>query len=107
MKNGIRRRDLSALEQQIWEADIEKDHRETMEQELGAARERQAALSEQIDRLRGMLNRSRQAVAFDEDHFRSAISCGLRIAGSEPLGAQDAGGTTSSTHGPTQYTFPA
>jgi superfamily II DNA or RNA helicase len=107
MKNGIRRRDLSTLEQQIRDADIEKERRETMQDELEAARERQGALREQIDRLRGMLNRSRQAVAFQEDHFRAAISCGLRIAGSEPLGAQAAGGTNSSTHGPTQYTFPA
>ena len=107
MKNGIRRRDLSTLEQQIRDADIEKERRETMQDELEAARERQDALREQIDRLRGMLNRSRQAVAFQEDHFRAAISCGLRIAGSEPLGAQAASGTPTAIHGPTQYTFPA
>ena len=81
MKNGLRRSDLSTLEQQISDADIEKERRETMQDELEAARERQGALREQIDRLRGMLNRSRQAVAFQEDHFRAAISCGLRIAG--------------------------
>jgi hypothetical protein len=91
MKNGIRRRDLSTLEEQIRDADIEKERRETMQDELEAARERQDALREQIDRLRGMLNRSRQAVAFEEDHFRAAISCGLRIAGSEPLRARGTG----------------
>jgi Helicase conserved C-terminal domain len=101
MKNGIRRRDVPALEQQIRDPNIETEHRETM-LELQAARERQDALREQIDRLRGLLNRSRQAVGFDEDHFRAAISCGLRIAGSEPLGAQ-----ASAVHGPTQYKFPA
>src|SRR5260221_6292349 len=73
-----------------------------MQEALEASRERQDALREQIDRLRGMLNRSRQAVAFQEDHFRASISCGLRIAGSEPLAAQAAG-----IQGPTQYTFPA
>ena len=88
MKNGIRRRDLSTLEDQIRDADIEKERRECMQDELEAARERQDALREQIDRLRGMVNRSRQAVAFQEDPFRAAISCGLRIAGSEPLGPQ-------------------
>ncbi len=102
MKNGIRRRDLPALERQIRDADIETEHRETMQEELEVARERQDALREQIDRLRGMLNRSRQAVGFDEAHFRAAISCGLRIAGSDALAVQDAG-----VHGPTQYTFPA
>ncbi len=102
MKNGIRRRDLPVLEQQIRDANIETGQRETMQEELEVARERQDGLREQIDRLRGMLNRSRQAVGFDEDHFRAAISCGLRIAGSRALGVQTAG-----VHGPTQYTFPA
>jgi superfamily II DNA or RNA helicase len=51
MKNGIRRRDLSTLEDQIRDADIEKERRECMQDELEAARERQDALREQIDRL--------------------------------------------------------
>jgi SNF2 family DNA or RNA helicase len=102
MKNGIRRSDLPTLEKQIVAADIDSDHRETMQEELEAARERQDDLRDQIDRLRGMLNRSRQSVAFQEDHFRAAISCGLRLAGAEvldPHAAED--------HGPPRYTFPA
>ena len=55
MKNGIRRRDLSALESEIRDADIEKERRDTMQDELDSARERQDALREQIDRLRGMV----------------------------------------------------
>jgi SNF2 family DNA or RNA helicase len=102
MKNGIRRRDLSTLEQQIVDAGIEQDRKDTMQEELEAARERQDALREQIDRLRGMLKRSRQAVAFQEDHFRAAISCGLRVAGSEALTPQPIHG-----HGPVRYSFPA
>ena len=62
----------------------------------------QDALREQIDRLRGMVSRSRQAVAFQEDPFRAAISCGLRIAGSEPLSP-----VATNAPGPTQYTFPS
>lgn len=102
MKNGIRRRDLSALEQQLLETDIDSEHRETMQEELEAARERKDALHEQIDRLRGMLKRSRQAVAFEEDHFRAAISCALRVAGADVLSAQSAEG-----NGPERYSFPA
>ena len=102
MKNGIRRADVFALEQQIRDADIEAAHRETMKDELESARERQDALREQIDRLRGMLSRSRQAVAFQENHFRAAISCGLRLAGAEALS-----GHNGHDHGPPQYTFPA
>lgn len=107
MKGGIRRRDMAALEEQIKGVDIERERRETMQEELEAARERQDALRDQIDRLRSMLNRSRQAVAFQEDHFRAAISCGLRIAGSEPLHAGVADARGNDAHGPTQYTFPA
>lgn len=102
MKNGIRRRDLSSIEQEILDAGIEQERKDTMEEELDAARERQAALREQVDRLRGMLKRSRQAVAFQEDHFRAAISCGLRVAGAEALRAE-----TVAELGPARYSFPA
>src|ERR1700684_4071413 len=62
MKKGIRRSDLSTLEQKMREAHTKKDPSKTMQDELEGARQRQDALREQIDRLRGMLNRSRQAV---------------------------------------------
>ena len=85
MKNGIRRRDIDALELEIDSADLEEDRRAAVEEELEATRERQNELREQIEKLRTMLEDSQQAISFSKDHFRSAISCALQILGADPL----------------------
>lgn len=85
MKNGIRRRDIDALEFEIDSADLEEDRRAAVEEELEAARERQTELRGQIERLSTMLENSQQAISFSKDHFRSAISCALQILGADPL----------------------
>jgi SNF2 family DNA or RNA helicase len=85
MKNGIRRRDIDALTNEIDSADLEQDRRAAVEEELEATRERQVELRGQIERLSTMLEDSQQAISFSKDHFRSAISCALQILGAEPL----------------------
>src|SRR5947199_1243929 len=55
MKGGIRRKDADVLAQQIETADLESGEKETVQDELEAARERQIALREQIERLSTML----------------------------------------------------
>jgi superfamily II DNA or RNA helicase/DNA-binding transcriptional regulator YiaG len=85
MKNGIRRRDINALELEIDSADLEEDRRAAVEEELEATRERQTELREQIEKLSTMLEDSQQAISFSKDHFRSAISCALQILGADPL----------------------
>ncbi len=85
MKSGIRRGQIDALEQEIETADLEKDKRETVEEELEANRERQVELREQIDRLRNMLADSQKAIGFTSGQFRSAVSCALEILGADPL----------------------
>lgn len=85
MKNGIRRRDIDALELEIDSADLEEDRRAAVEEELEATRERQNELREQIEKLSTMLEDSQQAISFSKDHFRSAISCALQILGADPL----------------------
>jgi superfamily II DNA or RNA helicase len=85
MKNGIRRRDIEALEIEIDSADLEEDRRAAVEEELEASRERQTELRGQIERLSTMLENSQQAISFSKDHFRSAISCALQILGADPL----------------------
>jgi superfamily II DNA or RNA helicase len=85
MKNGIRRRDIDALQLEIDSADLEEDRRAAVEEELEAAGERQTELREQIEKLSTMLENSQQAIAFSKDHFRSAISCALQILGADPL----------------------
>ncbi len=101
MKNGIRRDAIGALEQDIESADIEKDQREAVEEELEAARERQTDLRKQNERLSTMLARSQAAIDFSQEHFRSAISCSLELLGAEPLR------TEANGSGPPRCIFPA
>jgi superfamily II DNA or RNA helicase len=101
MKGGIRRSELDNLEKQIQTADLEQQQRETVEEELEVAREREEALILQIDHLRTMLSRSQQAIAFSEGQFKSALSCALQVIGAEPLKKADNG------DGQSRSVFPA
>lgn len=91
MKSGIKRNDVDTLEHDIDSADLEQDRKAAVEEELEAARERQTDLRVQIDRLSTMLGNSQKAIAFSQDHFRSAISCALEILGADPLKASPNG----------------
>jgi hypothetical protein len=102
MKGGIRRGQIDALEQDIEAADLEKDKRETVEEELEANRERQVELRKQVDRLRTMLADSQKAIGLTEDQFRSAVSCALEILGADPLKPGPNGKS-----GPQSLVFPA
>jgi superfamily II DNA or RNA helicase len=103
MGRGIRRSDIEALEAEIESSDLEAEQRHTIEKELEAARERQTALREQIDRLRNIVDNSRKSIGLDEEHFRSAISCALELVGSEPLAPE----SSANGNGLSHYTFPA
>jgi superfamily II DNA/RNA helicase len=103
MKSGIRRKEIGRLEREIESADLDKQQRDVVEDELEASRERQADLRAQIYRLQDMLENSREAIGFSEGHFRSAISCALQILGAEPLKQEN----KDETQGPTRYWFPA
>lgn len=85
MKSGIRRGETDALAGEIDAADLEADQRAVVEEELETTRERQIDLRKQIDQLRNMLESSQKAIAFSENHFKSAISCALQILGADPL----------------------
>jgi SNF2 family DNA or RNA helicase len=102
MKGGIRRAQIDGLEQEIETADLEKDKRQTVEEELEANRERQIELRKQIDRLRNMLADSQKAIGLTGDQFRSAVSCALEMLGAEPLKPNP-----DSNGGPPSLVFPA
>ncbi|HWR35065.1 MAG TPA: helicase-related protein [Clostridia bacterium] len=101
MKSGIRRSDVADLETKIDAADLEKEQRDTVDEELEAAREREVELRGQIEKLSTMLERSQQAIAFSTGHFRSALSCALEVMGAEPLKPAPNG------KGPARSSFPA
>ena len=85
MKAGIRRGAADTLASEIEAADLEPDRRTVVEEELEETRQRQLALRAQIEQLSNMLEKSKDALAFSEQHFRSAISCALTLMGAEPL----------------------
>ena len=101
LSHGIRHRNIDLLEQEIEAAHLDDTYRNAIENELEAARERQHALREQIDRLRTLLENSRKCIGLDDAHFQSAISCSLQMMGSQPLeSARDENGVAC-------FTFPA
>ena len=102
LKQGIRRDRIDAMEKDIESADLEADKRETVEEELEVARERQDDLRKQIDQLRTRLSESQKNIGLDEAHFRSAISCALELMGAQPLNPVD-----GAEGGPPRYSFPA
>ncbi|GAG23804.1 unnamed protein product, partial [marine sediment metagenome] len=104
MQQGIRHRHIDRLESEIESVNLDAEHRQTIEEELEAARERQDQLRSQIDRLRILLEDSQKSIGLSEDHFRSAISCALSLVGAEgltPLAPEE------QPDGPERYRFPA
>lgn len=99
LTQGIRHADVERLERVIGSSDLDHDFKDTVSEELEAARERQDELREQKERLQDLLKTSRDWVGLDVDHFRSALSCALELMGGDPL-KQAAGSSI-------QFVFPA
>ena len=85
LRGGIRHRDARRLAQEIETADLDQEKKRVAAEELEAARERQEDLKEQIERCRGLLDRSRRWVDFEPEPFRDAMSCSLELLGAKPL----------------------
>ena len=85
LRKGIRHRDAQRLAREIEAADLDQEKKRVAAEELEAARERQEDLKEQIERCRGLLDRSRRWVDFEPEPFRDAMSCSLELLGAEPL----------------------
>ena len=85
LKGGIRHRDADMLRRQLEAADLDARTEQATADELEDTRDRQEALSGQIDRCRNLLDTSRRWVGFDAAPFRDAISCSLELLGASPL----------------------
>jgi len=96
---GIRHADVDQLERTIDTSDLDGNFKETVGEELEAARERQDELRDQQARLQDLLKTSRDWVGLDADHFRAALSCALEVMGANRL--QEAPDT------PNRFVFPA
>ena len=84
-RGGIRHGDADRLAREIETADLDRERKRVTAEELEAARERQEDLKAQIERCRGLLDRSRRWVQFEAEPFRDAMSCSLEMLGSAPL----------------------
>ena len=105
LRGGIRHHDADRLKRAIETADLDEVRRQITEDELEAARDRRDDLTEQVERCRGLLERSRTWVGFEAEPFRDALSCALELLGAEPL-ARDGGGNGGG-QGRATWTFPA
>lgn len=101
LKGGIQRGRADALATEIEGLGLDQDRRATVEEELEAARERQAALRKQVDGLRVRINEARQWLGLDIGAFRDALSCSLELLGAEPLRKAD-----TPPGEPERYEFP-
>jgi superfamily II DNA or RNA helicase len=87
LRHGIRHRDAERLAAEIEGADLEEIRKQTVAEELEAARRRQDALRDQIERCERLLQASRAWVRFEPEPFRRALSCALELLGAAPLAA--------------------
>ena len=85
LERGIRHRDAAQLALQIEAADLDAARRRIAEEELAGARRRQDALEAANVKCRGLLQKSRRWIGFENESFRDALSCSLEILGADPL----------------------
>lgn len=100
LKQGIRRDRIDWMEQEITAADLDPALRQTVENELEAVRlpsdaalgssnaadeRRKDLVRRQIDKLRELVEESKEHIGLDHEHFQSAISCALELLKAPPL----------------------
>lgn len=101
LRGGIRHQDADALAAEIEAADLDAERKRVTSEELDEARTRQDELRAEIERCRGLLERSRRATRFDAAAFRDALSCSLELLGADGLKA------TTDERGRPTWTVPA
>ncbi len=102
LQGGIRAEEAEAVAQAIDAEEAGGEHRETVDEELEEARERQQDLQRQLDRLRTTAEDSKELIGFEKEAFRDALSASLRLLGAEPLKPQNGSGQAAS-----RWLFPA
>lgn len=100
-KQGIRRDFIGMLESEIEAADIDKDQRQMVAEELEAARKRDLALRKQNQLLQDLVEKSKAAIGFHKNQFQAALSSALNLIGDETLKP------LPTKNGPPRLSFPA
>jgi superfamily II DNA or RNA helicase len=97
LAHGIRGPEVDDLTSAIRGAQVAAEAGAVAREELEQARPEAMELRQRLHDLRGDLERSEQALGFDEQAFRDALSCALELLGAEPLAPA----------GPDRWTVPA
>jgi len=89
LKQGIQQKETDQLRLLIDSADQDNDTTQgkgrVIKEELEAVREVETKLQAQQNELEGLLERSRQWLGFEVNHFQDALSVSLALMGVEPL----------------------
>ena len=85
LKQGIRRDSIQELKAKVEAEALDPEKQAVVEEELEENRDRREALAKQIDTLRKRIQDARDAIGLKETHFRSALSCSLKLLGAEPI----------------------
>lgn len=83
--NGIVRSDIDQTIADINSADLSKQHKQAIQEELEATRERQDDIRKELQELEKLKHKSEEWLGFKKSDFRKAISAGLELIGAEPL----------------------
>jgi hypothetical protein len=101
MTAGIQRDKADLQRNEIEAVGPDPDRKAEVEEELESGRQREEQLREQTDHLRTLLDKSRNAIRFNEKAFRETLSCALDVLGAEKLKP------SGDAKGRATYVFPA
>ena len=85
LKKGIQYQNIDVLEKKIREMQPDQEQTKTVQEEFEESRERQEDLKKQLDKLSGLLDKSRRWFGMDERKFQSSINASLDLLGSDLL----------------------
>lgn len=100
LKSGIRHSDSTRLAAAISQADLDREKKRLMAEDLEETTVRQQDLKDEIARCQQLLETSREWTKFTAEPFRNALSCSLELLGEEPLKQ------TTDTEGRPVWMFP-
>lgn len=85
IKQGMAHDRIEAIRKMIDEEDLAKDHKQIVQEELEASRERKEALEKQIGGLQNILKTSQSAIGLDSEKLKQTLSSSLALLGADSL----------------------
>lgn len=85
IKQGMAHDRIDSIRKMIDEEDLAKDHKQLVQEELEAARERTDALEKQISGLQTILKTSKSAIGLDSEKLKQTLSSSLALLGADSM----------------------